>query len=53
MKVYACFENTYDYCNVWENLVKIVSTKEKAEEWLAEVKPNKFEWRSFEEKEVE
>lgn len=50
--VYVCYEEYYDYCNVWKTIVKIVSDKDAAELWVLDFESTETEWRSFEEHEV-
>jgi hypothetical protein len=53
MKVYIGYECYYDYCNVWENVVKVFDDEVKALVWKEELKPTEQEWREYREIEVE
>lgn len=55
MKVYLCYDNYYDFCDVWPSLQKIVSDEIEAMIWEEQDPSENKEkwWRSYEEWEVE
>lgn len=58
MKVWLCYDVSFDGCNIHRDLRKIFDCEVKALLWLDEKKPVKYndieiEWREYEEKEVE
>lgn len=53
MKVYLGYECYYDYCEVWQSVVKVFDDEVKALIWKEEGKDTETEWRSYEEMEVE
>jgi hypothetical protein len=53
MKVWIGYEVYYDYCNRWRSAVKVFDDEDKAWAWKEEGPSTEFEWRSYEEFEVE
>lgn len=53
MKVWACFNCYWDFANSWENLYKIVATREIAEKWQDEIEHTESVWREIKEFDVE
>ncbi len=53
MKVYLCYECTYDYCDIRKYVEKVVDTELKAYEWQEDKVATEFEWREYVMVEVE
>ena len=53
MKVYIGYECYYDLCNEWKSVHKVFDDEVKALIWKEEGKTTEFEYRIFEEMELE
>lgn len=53
MKVYIGYECYYDLCNEWKSVYKVFDDEVKALIWKEEGKVTEFEYRTYEEMEVE
>jgi hypothetical protein len=53
MKVYIGYECYYDYCDVWRSAPKVFDDEVKALIWKEDFKDTEFQWREYEEFEVE
>ena len=53
MKVYLCYQCSYDYCSWWRDLIKVVDDEAKARAWKEDFDATETEWRAYEEVEVE
>ncbi len=53
MKVYIGHECYYDCCTVWRSATKVFDDEVKALIWKEDFKDTEFEWREYEEFEVE
>ena len=53
MKVYIGYQVDYDYSEIWRVVTKVFDDEAKALVWKEEFKATEFEWRSYEEHEVE
>jgi len=53
MKVWIGYECDYDYANTYRIAVKVFDDEVKALIWKEDFKNTKFEWRSYEQFEVE
>lgn len=58
MKVWLCYECTYDFCDTHYHLEKVFGSEAAAQQWVKEKTPKVYkgveiEWREYEEKEVE
>jgi hypothetical protein len=53
MKVYLGYECYYNYCDVFESVVKVFDDEVKALIWKEEFIATETEWRTYREIEVE
>lgn len=53
MKVYIGYETYYNYCDVFETVVKVFDDEVKALVWVDDFKPTEQESRYYKEIEVE
>jgi hypothetical protein len=53
MKVYLGYECYYNYCDVFESVVKVFDDEVKALIWKEEFTSTETEWRTYREIEVE
>ncbi len=53
MKVFLCMEHSYNYCDEWHWVEKVVDTELKAYEWQERYIATDTNWRSYKEVEVE
>ena len=53
MKVYIGYECYYNYCDVFNTVVRVFDDEVKALVWKEEVEPTEQEWREYEEMELE
>jgi hypothetical protein len=45
--VYVCYQSHYNYCDVFDVVVKIVDDEVKALVWKEEVDDTNTDWRSY------
>lgn len=53
MVVYLCYDCSYNGCDEWKTVVKVVATELQAIEWVTEVEEKEHEWREYVDKTVE
>ena len=53
MKVYIGYECYYNYCDVFNTVVKVFDDEVKALVWKEEVEATETDWREYEEMELE
>ncbi len=53
MKVYLGYECSYNYCDIFESVVKVFDDEVKALVWVDEFTTTETNWRSYVEMEVE
>ena len=53
MKVFLCYDVSYDYCNTYKNVAKVVADEDNAISWCDEIKHTECEWREYSEEDVE
>ena len=53
MKIYLAKERCYDGANYWEHVVKVFDDEAKALVWKEEFEATDYDWREYEEMEVE
>lgn len=53
MKVWIGYDCCYNGCDSWRNTEKVFDCEEKALVWQEEITPTEYDWREYEEYEVE